>query len=88
MNAPVLTLPNFEVGLKIERDASHKGVGALLSQQGNPVDFFSKALSSSNQKLLTYEKEFLAILMVVDKWRTWLLRKPFVIKQIIKASVI
>jgi hypothetical protein len=63
-------------------------VGALLSQQGNPVDFFSKALSSSNQKLLTYEKEFLAILMVVDKWRTWLLRKPFVIKQIIKASVI
>jgi hypothetical protein len=57
-HAPVLTLPDFEVGFEIETDASDKGVGAVLSQQGHPVAFFNKALSSSNQKLSTYEKEF------------------------------
>jgi hypothetical protein len=55
---PQFSLPDFEVGFEIETDASDKGVGAVLSQQGHPVAFFNKALSSSNQKLLTYEKEF------------------------------
>jgi hypothetical protein len=42
--------------------------------------FFTKDLSVANKKLSTYEKEFLAVLMVVDKWRTYLARQPFIIR--------
>jgi hypothetical protein len=44
------------------------------------VAFLRKALSVNNQKLSTYEKEFLAVLMAVDNWRPYLSRKPFVIR--------
>jgi hypothetical protein len=44
------------------------------------VAFFSKTFSLANQKLSIYEKEFLAVLMVVDKWRHYLLKKSFIIR--------
>lgn len=34
----------------------------------------------ANQRLSTYEKEFLAGLMVVDKWRPYLFKQPFTIR--------
>lgn len=77
---PILTLPNFEESFEIDIDACDSGVGAMLSQNGHPIAYFSKALSVNNQKLSTYEKEFLALLMTVDKWRPYLLKKPFVVK--------
>jgi hypothetical protein len=73
-STPVLTLPDFELAFVIETDACEKGVGAMLSQNGHPITFFSKSLSANNQKLSTYEKEFLAVLMVVDKWRSYISR--------------
>jgi hypothetical protein len=79
-STPVLPLPDFEKEPVIETDACEKGVGAVLSQDSHPVAFFSKALSVANQKLSTYEKEFLAVLMAVDKWRTYLARQPFIIR--------
>jgi hypothetical protein len=78
-STPVLALPDFDLPFEIETDASEKGVGAVLSQKGHPIAFFRKALSVTNQKLSTYEKEFLAVLMVVDKWRSYISRQPFVI---------
>jgi hypothetical protein len=57
-----------------------KGVGVVLSQNGHPIAFFSKALDTVNQKLSTYENEFLVVLMAVDKWRPYLSRQPFLIK--------
>jgi hypothetical protein len=78
--APVLVLPFFNIPFEIETDAYDKGVGAILTQNGHPVAFFSKALSVANKKLSTYEKEFLAVLMSIDKWRPYLLKKPFIIR--------
>jgi hypothetical protein len=78
-STPVLALPDFDIPFEIEIDASEKVVGAMLSQKGHPIAFFSKALSVANQKLSTYEKEFLAVLMVVEKWRSYISRHPFVI---------
>jgi hypothetical protein len=64
----------------VETDACQSGVGAVLMQQGHPVAYLSKALSPRNQALSTYEKECLAILMAVEKWRSYLQHKEFVIR--------
>uniref|UniRef100_A0A8R7UE97 Reverse transcriptase domain-containing protein n=1 Tax=Triticum urartu TaxID=4572 RepID=A0A8R7UE97_TRIUA len=69
---PVLALPNFDMSFSIETDACDTGVGAVLVQEGHPAAFFSKAFGVRNQKLSTYEKEFLAVMMAIDKWRPYL----------------
>lgn len=79
VNTPVLALPNFDRPFTIETDACDTGIGAVLVQDGHPVAYFSKALGIRNQQLSTYEKEFLAVIMAVDKWRAYLQRGPFVI---------
>jgi hypothetical protein len=79
LNTPVLALPNFNRPFSIETDACDTGIGAVLVQDGHPVAYFSKALGMRNQKLSTYEKEFLAVMMAVDKWRPYLQRGPFII---------
>lgn len=80
MTTPVLALPDFDKEFVIETDACDRGIGAVLSQNGHPIAFYSKALGVKNSKLSTYEKEFLAILMAVDKWRCYLQRGSFVIR--------
>lgn len=64
---PILTLPDLSKPFVLEIDACATGIGAVLSQEGHPVAFYSKTLGIANQKLSIYEKEFLAIMMVVDK---------------------
>lgn len=80
MSTPVLAIPNFNVPFVVETDASDVGIGAVLMQGGQPVAFLSKALGPSHQKLSIYEKEFLALIMAVDKWRPYLQRQEFIIK--------
>jgi hypothetical protein len=76
----VLAFPNFSKEFVVEADACEIGIGAVLSQECHPLAYFSKGLSVNNKKLSTYEKEFLAVLMVVDKWICYLHKNPFVIK--------
>lgn len=59
-------------------DACDTGV-AVLMQQGHPIAYMSKALGILARKLSIYEKEFLAVIMAVDKWRQYLQRGPFTI---------
>jgi hypothetical protein len=77
---PMITLPDCNEPFVIETDACDKGVRVVLQQKGHRIAFFSKASSISNHRLSTYEKEFLAMLMVVDKWRPYLMKLSFVIK--------
>jgi hypothetical protein len=79
VNTPVLALPDFDRPFAIETDACDTGIGAVLVQDNHPIAYFSKALGVRNQQLSTYEKEFLAVMMAVDKWRAYLQRGPFVI---------
>ena len=79
VTAPVLALPQFNKSFTVETDASETGLGAVLMQDSHPIAFLSQTLSPRNAALSTYEKECLAILMAVDKWRTYLQAQPFVI---------
>jgi hypothetical protein len=47
-SAPLLKLPDFSKQFCIETDASHQGVGAVLLQEGQPLDFLSRALGPKN----------------------------------------
>jgi hypothetical protein len=79
-NAPVLAVPDFQQPFVLETDASDLGVGALLMQKGHPISYLSRALSAKNRALSTYEKECMAILLAVEKWRPYLIGQEFVIK--------
>lgn len=79
-SAPVLAIPDFSKPFEIETDASDKGVGAVLMQAGHPLAFLSKALGPRNHGLSIYEKECLAILLAVDRWRSYLQFGEFVIR--------
>lgn len=78
-NSPVLALPNFSRPFCIETDASKGGVGAVLMQDGHPLAYLSKALGPKSCGLSTYEKEYMAILLAVQSWRSYLQFQEFVI---------
>lgn len=77
---PVLAMPDFSRPFTVETDASYTGIGAVLMQDGQPLAYLSKALSSKHLGLSTYEKELLAVIMATQKWRTYLLGQKFIIK--------
>ncbi|KAJ4745876.1 polyprotein [Rhynchospora pubera] len=78
--APVLALPDFNKPFIIETDASQNGIGVVLMQGKQPLAFFSKGLSSKNQGLSTYEKELLALVSAVTKWKHYLMGGTFIIR--------
>lgn len=75
--APVLALPDFDQTFMVEIEASDRGIGAILQKNGYPIAFMSKSLSPRYQGLLTYEKKYLAIIIVVDQWRPYIEHAEF-----------
>ena len=78
-STPVLILPNFQEVFEVETDASDVSIGVVLMQKGQPIAFLSKALGEVHKHLSIYEKEFLALIMAVGKWRSYLQRNEFLI---------
>jgi len=64
----------------LETYACTKRLEAVVSLDEKPLDLFGKALSPGYLRLLIYEKEYLAILMVVERWRYYLKHDQFIIK--------
>jgi hypothetical protein len=79
-NTLMLALPDFQQPFIIETDACDGGIGAVLMQKDQPVAFLNKALTSQHKHLSIYEKEFLALIMVVEKWRQYLQHQESVIR--------
>ncbi|XP_066380414.1 uncharacterized protein [Miscanthus floridulus] len=77
--SPVLALPNFARPFCIETDASDNGIGAVLMQDGHPLAYLSKSLGPKSRGLSTYEKEYMAILLAIQSWRSYLQFQEFVI---------
>lgn len=80
---PVLTMLDFSKTFVLETDASNKGVGAVLMQDVKPISYFSQKLSTRAQQKSSYDRELVAIVLVIQKWRHYLLGKHFVVTALI-----
>ncbi|GKC44291.1 putative mitochondrial protein, partial [Tanacetum coccineum] len=54
----------------IETDASGFKVGAVLQQNGYPIAYLSKSLAPKHHSLSAYEKELLAVILALQRWRS------------------
>ena len=76
----VLATPNFSKLFVIECDTPGYGLGAVLMQDEHPIAFESGKLNKQEQLKSTYDKEMLAIMQALVKWRQYLLGRNFMIR--------
>jgi hypothetical protein len=70
-------LPDFAKPFMVETDASGFGLGVMLMQEIHPLAFISKPLGQKLCGLSTYEEEYIAILLAVEQWKTYLQHNEF-----------
>jgi len=70
--APVLKFCNVHEEVTIQCDASEKGLGATLMQNGQPVAFASRALNSTEQAYAQIKKECMSIVLACERFDQYL----------------
>ena len=70
-STPILAFYDVNKELTLENDASEYGLGSVLLQEGRPVAFASRSLSSSEMNYAQIEKEMLAITFGLEKFHTY-----------------
>ncbi|EGD83709.1 hypothetical protein PTSG_13210 [Salpingoeca rosetta] len=65
----VLAAPDQQQRFVIRADASDVGIGAVLEQNQRPVAFMSRALTAAERNYPVRQKELLALLVALRKWR-------------------
>ena len=66
--APILGYYNPDKELVLQVDSSQNGLGAVLMQDGQPIEFASRSLTSSEREWAQIEKEALSILYGLTKF--------------------
>jgi hypothetical protein len=75
-----LAVPDFRQPFIIETDASDCGFGGILMQGNHLISYLSKPIHGKNKALSTYEKECMAVLLAIEKWRPYLHNQQFTIR--------
>ncbi|KFD59566.1 hypothetical protein M514_28257 [Trichuris suis] len=75
--APVLASPCFQREFTLFTDASDKGLGAVLEQDGKVIAYASRVLRRGEKNFRTIEKECLAIVFATKTFRHYVLAKHF-----------
>lgn len=74
-SAPVLGIPNFNLPFQIECDASDLGIGAVLVQtqdeEERVIAYMSAKLSATQRNYHVTERECLAVLTAIEKFRQY-----------------
>ena len=85
VNSQALALYDPELPTYVTTDASDYGLGAVLTQlhpdqSERTVAFASRTLSPAERKYSTVEREALACVWAVERWRTYLWGRRFVLR--------
>ncbi|KAL0537311.1 hypothetical protein IC582_026288 [Cucumis melo] len=72
VTAPVLTVPDGSGSFVIYSDASKKGLGCVLMQQGKVVAYAFRQLKSHEQNYPTHDLELAAVVFALKIWRHYL----------------
>ena len=78
---PVLRLPDMDEPFVVHTDASGLGAGAVLMQRDSEgrlyvCRFYSKKFSATERRYSTTEREYLAVVLALKKWRKYLSQQP------------
>ena len=77
-----ITLVPFKDGgdIVLQTDASSVALGAVLLQDGKPVEFYSRKLSNVEQRYPTYEREAAAMVSAMLHFRPFLIGRHFLLQ--------
>ena len=75
----LLAYPDFNEQFDIHTDASHTQLGAVISQKGKPIAFYSRKLRPEQTRYTTTERELLSIVETLKEFRNILLGQQIVV---------
>ena len=64
----------------VQADASQRGLGACLLQEGQPIAYASKSLTDTETRYANIERELLAIVFAFQRFNTYVLGRPFTVE--------
>lgn len=83
ISAPILTNPDFSKSFCIHCDASDSAIAGVLTQSHDgvdkPISYFSQKLTGAQQRYFATEKEALAVLKSIEKFRCYIEGSKFTV---------